>query len=103
MEAESMPKLQAVHHISGEDGPTVGWMVQVDETRKVWCGEISRHLFESQDDETQVALGNDFGWFLVLFDDSPGSDGTKILARAVDEYSLRDLAMIYARGLVGWH
>ncbi len=88
-----MPYLE--QHVSGEDGPTVGWLWHIDAEYSVWCGEVSRDRFEELSDEHQEAMGNDFGWFLILY----GKKDSAILGRALDEYQGRDLAETIALGL----
>lgn len=84
-------------YVSGdEDGPTVGWLWHVDADHSVWCGEISRTCFEEASAETQDAMGNDFGWFLVLYSKTKKI----ILGKAPDEYLGRDLAETIALGLI---
>lgn len=83
-------------HVSGdEDGETVGWRWHVDADHSVWCGEISRTTFEELDVEHQEALGNDYGWFLMLY----GKRQSVMLGRALDEYQGCDLAQTIALGL----
>lgn len=87
--------LSVERHTTGEDGQDIGWLVHVDETVKVWAGEISRDLFDRQELEVRDQMENDFGWFLVVYN----TEGT-VIARIADHYDALEIATIYAKGLL---
>ena len=94
--------LELEHHVQDEhNGGTIGWLVHLDDHRQVWCGEISKALFDRQAPEHQEAMGDDCGWFVVLFDNkAPKDQSSTILARVRDEYQGQELAIVIARGLI---
>lgn len=92
-----MSEIMVEHHVSDEDGPTVGWAYKKDDRHLIWVGEISRDLFERQDEEVRDVMGNDFGVFLVEYN---GGEG-RILARMPDIYTAREVGETYARGRYG--
>lgn len=86
----------AEHHVQDIDnGGTVGWLWHIDAEHSVWCGEISRNRFDEMSEEAREAMGDDFGWFLVLY----GKRSAAVLGKALNEYQGRDLAEAIALGL----
>ena len=51
------------HCSDPDNGPDVGLSVCIGKDDSLWCGEISRSLFE----EAGSPFDNDFGWFLVRY------------------------------------
>jgi hypothetical protein len=47
-------------------GPDVGMSIGLGNGTCLWCGEISRNLWEEAGEDA-AALGSDFGWWLVLY------------------------------------
>lgn len=93
--------LDAMHEVT-ENGDSIGYDFKIDDSRHVWCGEISRRMFEEQLDDFQkdICGGSDMGWFIVLYDDSrPRGGQSEIIARVLDEESGKMLAGIVAAGI----
>lgn len=94
MTMEHLPRIEIEHHVAGseDDGDTVGWRYVIDDDRCVWCGEIPKSRYDEADCD---ALGNDIGWFVVLYDKRSAT----VLAKAADEYRGRDLARLFAQAI----
>lgn len=94
MTMEHLPRVEIEHHVAGSeaDGETVGWRHVIDDDRCVWCGEIPKSRFNEADCD---ALGDDVGWFIVLYD----KRSAVVLAKAADEYRGRDLARLFAQAI----
>lgn len=74
-------------HSSDEDGlPDVGVSVYLGPDDRLYCGEISRDLFERCGGAEH--FDNDLGWFLVRF--APGNQ-TRLIARVGDRDAADDL------------
>ena len=91
--------MQLEHHTYG--GETMGWRIKVDDKRAVWCGEISRALFDEMPEDQRVACGDtDMGWFICIYDETrPRDEQSEVLARALDEETGRRIAELIAAGL----
>lgn len=73
-------------HSSDEDsGPDVGLSVYLGDNDRLWCGEISKHLFERC--KGAESFDSDFGWFLVRF--APNNE-TNLIAKFSDAYQARE-------------
>jgi hypothetical protein len=71
-------------HSSDEDsGPDVGVSLGLGNGSMLWVGEISRAL-HSEGGEGVAALGNDAGWWAVLYPDQT------VLARFVDSCAAQE-------------
>lgn len=77
-------------HSSEEDGgPDVGVSVYLGEGRRLWCGEVSRSLFEECDGAEWFP--NDMGCFLVYYDPAP-----RLLAKVGDYDQAREFIDVLA-------
>lgn len=92
-----MSDVSLERHAMREDGDeTIGWLATIDDKRSIWCGEISRDLFERMAPDDQNALGgNDFGWFIVYYH----HHDTKVIGRCSNEYTAGEIAMAIAKGI----
>lgn len=73
-------------HCSDEDtGPDVGLSVYLGENDRLWCGEISRSLFEHC--RGADSFDSDFGWFLIRY--APNNE-TCLIAKFADAYQARE-------------
>lgn len=71
-------------HSSEEDGgPDVGISVFLGPDDRLWCGEITRKLFDEQGKDHFCSDG---GWFLVRYQGS----NTKLIAKFADGLEARD-------------
>jgi hypothetical protein len=67
---------KVVWHCSDEEGgPDVGVSLTLDDGAQLWCGDISRKLWEDSGSEI-AEIGEDGGSWLVVF--GPGDDTTVI-------------------------
>jgi hypothetical protein len=55
-----------VHHVDGEDGPTIGFHVEFPDGRWIWCGELTNARADeiNADTREELNLTNGGGWFL---------------------------------------
>lgn len=93
--AHSGPVGQLTQHVSGEDGPTVGWEFNLGGGRYVWGGEISEALFEDFDRDQKDAMTGYFGFFIILYEPEP-----RVIGKAVDEYEARALVEFVGRAMM---
>lgn len=73
------------HSTDEDSGPDVGISVIVGENDRLWCGEISRALFDDQNGPEHFP--DDMGWFLVRY--GPNND-TKLIAKFSDQYAAQE-------------
>jgi len=76
-----------------EDGGAVGVVLDLPNGDQVWCGEVSRDLFDEQDADVQEEMVNDYGNFIIH---AANGKPTRILARAADRWAAMDIATAYA-------
>lgn len=78
-------------HSSEEDGgPDVGISVFLGGGKRLYCGEISRKLYD--DENGDANFDGDGGWFLVLYDPAP-----RLIAKMGERQHSHDLME-----LIGW-
>lgn len=76
-----------VWHCSEEDGgPDVGLHIGVAPDVTLWAGEISLRTWEGFPDETKAALGNDGGWWILLY----AGKETFVLGKCGETYEARE-------------
>lgn len=63
-------------------GPDCGISIGLGNDRFLYCGEISRKRWEEAGEDA-AALGNDFGWWLILYE----PDKTTVLGKMLDGYT----------------
>ncbi|MBR1122085.1 hypothetical protein JQ628_11215 [Bradyrhizobium lablabi] len=72
-------------HCSDEDsGPDVGISVYLGPDDRLWCGEVSRQLFDGADGQKHYR--DDYGWFIVRY---RGKE-TILLAKCAGEEAARE-------------
>jgi hypothetical protein len=79
-------------HCSEEGGgPDVGVSLGLGDGRILWCGEITKHRHAEAGEEA-AALGDDFGWWLILY----GKKESHVIAKCVNGYVARDMLDVLA-------
>lgn len=86
------PALEIVDVVDEEGGAAVAVCITFPDGSQVWSGEVSQSLFDAQATIDRDALGGGGGDFVVCSEPS----GTRILARAVDQWVAMDVALAYA-------
>lgn len=76
------------------DDDVAGYAFDVEGGGCVYCGQVSRALFESEDCGD---LHDDFGWFIVFYEAS-GKSG-RVMAKAADEWRGKEIAQLLANAL----
>src|SRR3990167_5454630 len=82
-------------HCSEEGGgPDVGISLGLGNGRMLWCGEITKDRWEDAGPEA-AALGNDFGWWIILY----AKDETKVIGKCLDQRAAQDMIETLAAAL----
>lgn len=78
---------QVTWHCSEEGGgPDCGYSLGLGEGRILWCGEISKSRHAEAGEEA-AELGNDFGWWIILYDNQT----SHVVAKCVNTDVAREM------------
>jgi len=74
-------------HTSEEGGgPDCGYSLGLGDGRMLWCGEISKQRHAEAGEEA-VAIGNDFGWWIIIYDGQSNS----VVAKCINHIAAREM------------